>query len=91
MYKNAPETELWIKENSNFQRKWDKFQIKAHSEKLITRFYAGDLVTRMGDQEIGVISERLPDNPGELLAHMLKNVLMDSRARANTSCGLSLW
>ena len=49
MYKNAPETELWIKENSNFQRKWDKYQIKAHSEKLITRFYAGDLVTRMGD------------------------------------------
>ena len=48
-------------------------------------------MTRMGDQEIGVISERLPDNPGELLAHMLKNVLMDSRARAKTSCGLSLW
>ena len=45
----------------------------------------------MGDQEIDVISERFPDNPGELLAHILKNVLMDSRARANTSCGLSLW
>ena len=27
--KNAPETELWIKENSNFGRKWHKFQIKA--------------------------------------------------------------
>ena len=26
---NAPETELWLKENSNFGRKWDKFQIKA--------------------------------------------------------------
>ena len=25
-------------------------------------------MTRMGDQEIGVISERFPDNPGELLA-----------------------
>ena len=57
----------------------------------MTQFYTGDLVTRMGDQEIGVISERLPDNPGELLAHMLKNGLMDSRARANTSCGLNLW
>lgn len=57
----------------------------------MTQFYTGDLVTHMGDQEIGVISERLPDNPGELLAHMLKNGLMDSRARANTSCGSSLW
>ena len=26
---NATETELWLKENSNFGRKWDKFQIKA--------------------------------------------------------------
>ena len=57
----------------------------------MTQFYTGDLLTRMGDQEIGVISERLPDNPGELLAHMLKNGLTDSRARANTSCGSSLW
>ena len=57
----------------------------------MTQFYTGDLLTHMGDQEIGVISERLLDNPGELLAHMLKNGLMDSRARANTSCGSSLW
>ena len=57
----------------------------------MTQFYTGDLLTRMGDQEVGVISERLPDNPGELLAHMLKNGLMDSRARTNTSCGSSLW
>ena len=28
MCKNAPETKLLIKENSNFGRKWDKFQIK---------------------------------------------------------------
>ena len=25
----------------------------------MTQFYTGDLVTRMGDQEIGVISERV--------------------------------
>ena len=26
----------------------------------------GDMVTRTGDREIGVVSGRLPDNPGEL-------------------------
>ena len=46
-------------------------------------------MTRMGDWEIGVISRRVPNNPGEL-ACMLLNDLLDSRARANTSCRLNL-
>ena len=37
---------------------------KAH--KSIFPFYLGDLVTRPGDQQIGVASGRYPDNPREL-------------------------
>ena len=35
---------------------------KAHNS--IFPFYLGDLVTRPGDQQIGVVSGRFPDNPG---------------------------
>ena len=34
--------------------------------KVQSRFYPGDLVTRMGDGEICSVSGRLPDYPGEL-------------------------
>ena len=37
---------------------------KAHNS--IFPFYLGDLVTRPGDQQFGVVSGRFPDNPGEL-------------------------
>ena len=33
--KNTPVTALWIKENSNFGRKWDKFQIKAQKSSYL--------------------------------------------------------
>ena len=38
---------------------------KAHNS--IFSFYLGDLVTRPGDWQIGVVSGRFPDNPGELV------------------------
>ena len=38
---------------------------KAHNS--IFPFYLGDLVTCPGDQQIGVVSGRFPDNPGELV------------------------
>ena len=42
-----------------------KFQIKAQKSPTL-RFYPWDLVTHTLDQEIGVISGRLLDNPGKL-------------------------
>ena len=35
MCENAPETELWLKEDSNFGWKWDKFQVKAQKSSLL--------------------------------------------------------
>ena len=47
---------------------WEKMgSIPNYStEKLITQFCPGDLVTCTGDWEIVVVSGRLPDNPGKL-------------------------
>ena len=46
---------------------WGKCSKLRHRKALIkTQFYLGDLVTCAGDQEIGVVSGRLPNNPGEL-------------------------
>ena len=72
--KNAPETVLrtrdYEKEKFTF---WAKsgLNLKQGTEKLKRWFYPGDMVTRTGDREIGVVSVRLPDNPGDRrLAYM---------------------
>ena len=74
MCKNAPETELWIKENSNFEENEISSKLSHRKAHIKTRCYLGDLVTCAGDQEIGVISGRLPNNPGELacMLHVIK-------------------
>ena len=74
MCKNAPETELWIKENSNFGENEISSKLSHRKAHIKTRCYLGDLVTCAGDQEIGVISGRLPNNPGELacMLHVIK-------------------
>ena len=66
--KYAQETELWIKENSTFERKWDKFQIKAQKSSQLISFweicwpvwetgrlvsYPGELVCMWVQQPIG--------------------------------------
>ena len=35
MCENASDAELWIKGNSNFGKKWDKFQIKAQKSSYL--------------------------------------------------------
>ena len=39
MCKYAQENELWIKENSNFGWKWNKFQIKAQNSSQLVSFW----------------------------------------------------
>ena len=60
MLKNFPETVQWIEKVQILRKKWAKFQTKAKSP-----FYAGDLVSRMGEREISAETGRLLDNPGE--------------------------
>ena len=54
------------KKNSNFEGKMPKSQLKHRKAQKTINFHLGDLVTCMGEQEIGAVSGRLLDNPGEL-------------------------
>ena len=59
----ARETKLWIKENSKFGRKWDKFQIKAQKSSRLISFWEICWPVR----ETG----RLVSYPGELVWHCM--------------------
>ena len=59
----ARETKLWIKENSKFGRKWDKFQIKAQKSSQLIFFWEICWPVR----ETG----RLVSYPGELVWHCM--------------------
>ena len=48
MCKNAPETQLWIKENSNFGENGISSKLRHRKAHFKTRFYLGDLVTCAG-------------------------------------------
>ena len=63
--KNAPGNRTVNKKNSRFELKMGLIS-NLGTEKLKRWFYPGDMVTRMGKREIGAVSGRLTDNPGEL-------------------------
>ena len=50
----------------NAPEKKSGLKSKVKPEILTNRFIPGDLVTRMGEWEMGAVSRRLLDNPGEL-------------------------
>ena len=54
---------VWKK--SNFFNLGIQFELPM-GQRLQSRFYPGDLMTRTGDREIRSVSGRLPDNAGEL-------------------------
>jgi len=59
-------TVLRIRKIQILSKKWPKSQTKAQKAQKTINLYLGDLVTRMGEQEIGAVFWRLLDNPGEL-------------------------
>ena len=59
----ARETKLWIKENSKFGRKWDKFQIKAQKSSQLISFWEICWPVRQ--------TGRLVSYPGELVWHCM--------------------
>ena len=63
--KNAPETVLWIRKIQVLSLKWAKSQTKAQKSSNDDP-YLGDMVTRTGDWQIGVVCGTLPDNLEEL-------------------------
>ena len=49
------------------RKKWAKSQTKAQKRSKDDFFFnLGDLMTHTGEREIGAISRRFTDNPGEL-------------------------
>ena len=67
--KYAQETELWIKENSTFERKWDKFQIKAQKSSQLISFW--EICWPVWE------TGRLVSYPGELVCMWVRQAIGD--------------